>query len=47
MAHHARRNSSPPLMPASLGGGPTVLKTAMPVAAGKFGRYVRIFGELE
>lgn len=26
MAHHARRNSSPPLMPASLGGGPTVFK---------------------
>ncbi|MCA6104794.1 hypothetical protein [Bradyrhizobium australafricanum] len=26
MAHRARRNSSPPLMPASLGGGPTVFK---------------------
>ncbi|WP_229171723.1 hypothetical protein, partial [Bradyrhizobium altum] len=32
----ARRNS--PLMPASLGGGPTVLKIAMPVAVGKIGQ---------
>ncbi len=43
MAHHARRNSSPPLMPASLGGGPTVFKNCDARGSRQnLGRYARI-----